>query len=404
VPDIDGGMTRLFLLVMKTTAKQAFDSDNRAEALAISKHALKSMDSAKVTAGLTMLKAVQGVTVSVVKLDADPLMLGTPNGMIDLRLGQAVTPDRAALITKSIGVDYDPNATCPLWMAFIREITKGHQELADYLQTAVGYTLTASNVEQCLFFLYGCGANGKGTFVETITALLGDYAITAPESMFTKDRNQSATNDIARLAGCRMAVAAEVEENAHFAESRIKALTGGDTITARFLHKEFFDFRPSHHFWISGNHKPNVRGADHGIWRRIRLVPFTRIFADHEKDKTMPAKLLAELPGILNWALAGCLRWQREGLTTPACVTAATETYRAEEDMIGHFLEECTAADPSDRVLVSSFYQAFNAWEMRGGIKYPTTIREFNKRLEERGFIKAKSGPARFWKGVRLES
>jgi P4 family phage/plasmid primase-like protien len=400
-PDNDGGMVRLFVLVMRETGKQAFDKLDPDAAKPIAKHALQSLDAHRVAAGLKMLKSVLGVSVSVNDLDADPWLMGTPEGMIDLKSGQPITPDRDKLITKSIGASYDATATCPTWEKFLHTVTDGDAELSQFLQAAIGYTLTGSNREQCLFFLHGTGSNGKGVFSETIKRLIGDYGQTAPESLFTKDRNQSATNDIARLAGCRMAIAAELEEGTHFAESRVKALTGDDTITARFLHKEFFDFQPTHHFWISGNHRPRVTGTDAGIWRRIRLVPFTVTIPEAEKDKDLPNKLAAELPGILNWALEGCLRWQREGLETPACVKQATEEYRAEEDVLGQFLAECTEESTGDRVTMSNLFEAYQAWAIEGGIRQPLSARSLNKKLDERGMHRTSSNGQRYWDGIR---
>lgn len=401
IPDTTGHMVRLFVDVMKATGKQAFDdiSDPR-KAEAMAKFALRSLDQPRVAAGLEMLKSIKGVSVSVNDLDKDPWILGTPDGMIDLTTGSTITPDRGRLITKSIGTECDPTATCPTWKKFINTVTGGDPELEAYLQVAVGYTLTGSNREQCLFFLHGKGSNGKGVFSETLKRLFGDYGQTAPETMFTKDRNQGPSNDIARLAGCRLAIAAELEENVSFAESRIKALTGDDTISARFLFKELFDFRPTHHFWISGNHKPNIRGADMGIWRRIRLLPFTVCIPDDQKDRRLAEKLEGELRGILNWALEGCIRWQSEGLTTPRCVKLATDEYRAEEDVLGQFLDDCTREERDGRVLMASLYQAYQGWTEREGLKYPLTARIFNRKLVERGLQHYKSNGGKFWKGI----
>ena len=290
-PDRDGQMDRLFLQVMENTAQQAVHMSNHDGGEAIVKYALKCRDRHKVTSGLAMLKSVVGVSISATALDADPWVIGTPNGLIDLRQGCAIAPDKSYLVTKSISCDYDPEATCPLWDEFIATVTGGDLELPRYLQVMVGYALTAEVREQCLFFFYGLGENGKGVFTETIKSLLANYAMTAPESLFTNNRNSSATNDIARLVGCRLATASELDEGASFAESRLKSLTGGDTITARFLHREFFDFDPTHKFWISGNHKPYVRGADHGMWRRLRLIPFTVKIPPEKKGS--PSALLA---------------------------------------------------------------------------------------------------------------
>ncbi len=399
-PDTNGGMVRLFISVMQLLGKSAFECGDPDRAKSITKHALNSMDSSKVTAGLQMLKSIIGVSISVNDLDADHWMIGTTDGMIDLRTGKTITPDRSKLITKIIGTGYNASATCPTWEKFLKTVTNGDTELIDFLQCAVGYTLTGSNREQCLFFLHGSGCNGKGVFCETIKKLLSDYGQTAPESLFTIDRNQSATNHIARLAGCRMAIAAELEEGTSFAESRIKGLTGGDTITARFLNKEFFDFTPTHHLWISGNHKPRITGSDDGIWRRIRLIPFIVRITAEEKDLDLADKLAKELPGILNWALDGCLRWQQEGLKTPSCVKKATEGYRAEEDIIGDFLAECTEEKLGEHVLISSLYECYQNWAQKGGIKYPLSARALNKKFDDRGMDRHLSNGGRYWKGI----
>jgi putative DNA primase/helicase len=402
VPDKNGGMTRLYVSVMKLIGTQAFEMTDRSRSETIVKHSFRSMDAAKVQAGLQMLKSILGVSISVNDLDADPWMIGTADGMIDLRAGIPITPDRSKLITKKIGARYDPTATCPTWEKFLHTVTNGDAELIQFLQNSVGYSLTGSTRDQCLFFLHGSGQNGKGVFSETVKRLLGDYGQVAPESMFVMDRNQSATNDIARLAGCRMAIAAELEEGASFAESRIKKLTGGDMITARFLHQEFFDFPPTHHFWISGNHKPTIKGSDLGIWRRIRLIPFTVRIAESEKDPDLAEKLAAEMSGILNWALEGCIGWQRDGLRTPRCVTQATDQYRAEEDVIGQFLTECITEDNDVRVLMSSLYECYQAWAEGEGIKRPMQAKAFNRQLDERGHHRIKSNKGRYWEGITI--
>lgn len=403
-PDTNGEITRRFVAVMRQTAREAIEHPSPDAARALSKFALLSENRAKIDAGLALAKSIEGVSVSVNDLDADPWLVGTPEGVIDLRQGCPITPRREHLITKSIGASFDPLAESPTWERFIATITGGDAELADYLQAALGYTLTGRVTEQCLFFLHGSGQNGKGVFTETAKRLLGDYGQTAPESLFTKDRNAAATNDVARLAGCRMAIAAELDEGAAFAESRIKALTGGDTITARLLYQEFFDFTPTHKFWISGNHKPTVKGTDHGIWRRLRLIPFTVRIPDEEKDPELASKLAAELPGILNWTIAGCLRWQRERLRIPQCVKAATEAYRAEEDIIGQFLDESTERRPEGRAGKTELYKAYQRWAEEGGVNRPLTAKRFNRQIEERGFHSVKSAGIPTWQGIVIAS
>lgn len=401
-PDNTGEVTRRFIEVMRATAKEATDHPSPEAAQILAKFALNACNKARIEAGISLARSIPGISVSVNDLDADPWLVGTPEGVIDLRQGRPITPRREHLITKSIGASYDPQAECPTWERFIATITGGDIELADYLQAALGYTLTGRVTEQCLFFLYGTGQNGKGVYTETAKRLLCDYGQTAPETLFTKDRNPGATNDVARLAGCRMAIAAELDEGAAFAESRIKALTGGDTITARMLYHEFFDFAPSHKFWISGNHKPTVKGTDHGIWRRLRLVPFTVRIPEDQKDPDLASKLAAELPGILNWAIAGCLRWQREGLRVPQCVKAATEAYRAEEDIIGQFLDEATEGRADARTGRTELYRAYQEWAEGEGINHPLTARRFNRQVEERGFRWVKSHGTQVWEGIAI--
>lgn len=400
-PDHDGGMVRLFLAVMEGTARQGLEAGKGGESLV--KYSMRCRDRAKVMSGIEMLKSVQGVTVAAGDLDADPWLLGTPSGMIDLRTGRTIPPNKAALVTKSIACDFDPSANCPIWERVIHTAAGGDAELIRFLQTWTGYTLTGLVKEECLAFFHGTGANAKGTYTEAIRRLLGDYAITAPESLFVVDRNSTATNDIARLAGCRMACAAEVEEGASFAESRLKAITSRDAITARFLHKEFFDFQPTHKLWISGNHKPCVRGVDLGIWRRIRLVPFAVTIPKEERDLDLADKLRGELPGILNWALAGCLLWQREGLQTPQCVAKATSEYQAAEDIIGQFLADCTEDAEDARTLQSSLFESYQEWGVKQGIRKLLSATMLNRKLEERGLQRIKNRGVRSWQNLALK-
>jgi len=403
IPDKDGFMTRLHLAVMGETARQGLAMSARKEGDTLVRHAMRSRDSNKTTSALVMLRSVAGVTVSATELDADPWMLGTPNGLIDLRTGKAIEPDRKALITKSIACDLDTEATCPTWERVISKASDGDAELIQFLQSWTGYTLTGSVREECLAFLHGTGANSKGTVTECIRHLMGDYAMTAPESLFVADRNSSATNDIARLAGCRMACAAELDEGASFAENRLKAITGRDAITARFLHREFFDFLPTHKFWISGNHKPTVRGTDHGIWRRLRLIPFTVTIPKEERDLDLADKLKAEMPGILNWAIKGCLAWQRDGLVTPQRVIQATASYQAQEDIIGQFLEDNLDTDDADeRTLQVDVFNSYQRWTDAQGIKKPLSATLLNRKLEDRGFKKIKSNSKRYWRGISV--
>ena len=207
-----------------------------------------------------------------------------------------------------------------------------------YVQTAVGYSLTGLTSEQCFFVLHGLGDNGKTKLMETIKALMGDYATQTPtETFLVKGRGGQIPNDIAALRGARLVTSVEVDAGRHLSEALIKQVTGEDEVTARFLYKELFTFKPQFKLWLATNHKPVIRGSEHAIWRRIRLIPFTVKIPEAEQDKTLGNKLLSELPGILNWALEGCRLWQAEGLTAPAAVQAATQEYREEMDVLGDF-------------------------------------------------------------------
>lgn len=403
IPDKDGFMTRLHLAVMGETARQGLAMSARKEGDILVRHAMRSRDSNKTTSALLMLRSVAGVTVSATDLDASPWLLGTPNGLIDLRTGKDIDPDQSALVTKSIACDLEPGAMCPTWERVIAMAAEGDAELIQFLQSWTGYTLTGSVREECLAFLHGTGANSKGTVTECIRHLMGDYAMTAPESLFVSDRNSSATNDIARLAGCRMACAAELDEGASFAENRLKAITGRDAITARFLHREFFDFIPTHKLWISGNHKPTVRGTDHGIWRRLRLIPFTVTIPKEKRDLDLADKLRAEMPGILNWAIKGCLAWQRDGLVTPQRVIDATASYQAQEDIIGQFIEDnLDTGNLEERTLQVDVFNSYQRWIEAQGSNKPLSQTMLNKKLESRGFTRIKTNSKRYWGGISV--
>ena len=280
----------------------------------------------------------------------------------------------------------------------------GNERLIAYLQKATGYTLTGDTSEQVLHFLYGLGANGKSTFLETVMAVMGDYAKqTSTETIMVKKMTGGIPNDLAGLKGARLVSAQEVESGRRLAESLVKQLTGGDTISARFLHGEFFDFKPTFKLWISGNSKPLVRGGDHAIWRRIRLIPFTVQIPPGEQDRRLSEKLRGELPGILNWSLAGCLAWQKEGLAPPEEVTAATESYRDEMDIVGQFIGERCLMGPEYHVTAKELYAAFQNWSGLQGEKYPMSQQIFGMRMTERGLNRRRgSGGKWLWDNLGL--
>lgn len=276
----------------------------------------------------------------------------------------------------------------------LNTIFQGDASLIRFVQMATGYSLTAATEEQALFFLYGTGRNGKSTFTETLQTLLGSYAQHAPAALFVADRHgHEPEKEVARLVGSRLVIGSEIEEGAKFAESRVKDLTGQDTLTGRFLYSSPFDFKPTHKLWIFGNHKPDIRGNDLGIWRRMRLIPFTVQIEESKIDKRLPSKLVAELPGILNWAIEGCLAWQKRGFHTPNAVKAATDECRDEEDELGEFIEDRCFVSTMAEIPRWELHSTYLEWAQARGTKVPMKPKAFAKRLRSRvGISERKSG------------
>jgi putative DNA primase/helicase len=354
----------------------------------------------RIEAMITLAKTLAGIPVGINELDQDPYKLNLLNGTVDLKSGQVYPHSREDLITKICPVEYNQHATAPTWNRFLNDIFAGDQELIEYVQKAIGYALTGDTREQAMFFLYGGGANGKSTFLNTIKDMVGDYGQQAPTSLLMAKQNEGVPNDVARLPGARFVTTIETEDGKRMAESLVKQLTGGDTITARFLRQEFFEFKPVAKIFLCSNHKPLIRGTDYAIWRRIHLIPFEVQFPKEKRDETLPEKLRGEMAGILRWALEGCQKWQREGLTPPEKVVKATDEYKAEMDALGQFITDCCTIAEGAKVQVRRLYQAYTEWCEETG-EYPMNNRMFGKRLKERGFTQAKStGGYMYWFGI----
>lgn len=349
---------------------------------------LNSIDRAK-----AMLPILQS------ELNKDNFKFNCANGVIDLKTGNLLPHDRNFLITNYSDIEYDQEADCPTWKAFLQSIMKDENgnvkdELIDFLQKAIGYTLTGDTREQVVFFLWGNGRNGKSTLINIVKEILGDYGKQTNADTFTsKTFESSINNDIARLNDARFVSAVESEDGQRLSESLIKQLTGGEPITARFLRKEFFEFLPRFKIFFTTNHKPIVRGNDEGIWRRIKLIPFTVTIPQEEVDTELPDKLRKELPGILNWAVQGCLKWQSEGLGEPDEVKQATQGYKNEMDILGQFITDHCVIRVGARCSVKDLYEHYKDWCKETG-EYELSQRKFNRRIEERGFLKKRSGKA----------
>jgi putative DNA primase/helicase len=343
-----------------------------------------------------------GIPVTAQALDRDPWAFNVLNGTLDLRTGVLHPHDRADLITKLAPVTFDPSATCPTFDAFLRRILSDDAETLAFIQRAVGYSLTGLVTEQVLFLLYGTGANGKTRFLESQRLLLGGYSAQADFSSFTERRGEGPRNDLARLHGARLVLSSEANEGRHLDEAVVKQLTGGDTIAARFLYGEHFEFRPQFKLWLAANHRPNVRSVGEAMWRRIRLIPFQVTIPESERDPQLGEKLAAELPGILNWAVDGCLAWQRGGLGGAPAVRAATDEYRQEMDELAGFLADRCSLNPLAKTPASELYTAYRAWCGGAGERVQSQ-RWFGLRLGERpGLAKRKTARAVVWHGVGL--
>jgi putative DNA primase/helicase len=358
-------------------------------------------------AALFLAQSEPGIAVVPSEMDADAFLLNCKNGVVNLKTGELREHNRADLITRLAPVAYDATARSELWDRFLEESTGGDQELVEFLQRAAGYSLTGSVTEEVLFFVHGPGASGKSTYLESMKASLGDYAKVADfESFITRHDSGTVRNDIAELAGRRFVVSIEVEQGKRLAEGLVKMLTGGDTVRARFLYQEAFDFVPQFKLWLAANHAPRVRDNDTAMWRRILRVPFECIVPKSRRDPTLKARLRDPVmsgPAILAWAVEGCLRWQQEGLRVPEIVEQATEQYRLDMDPLRQFFEDCCTFGPEVRCANAALRTAYEAWAKAVGESRLLDSREFGDRLLERGCMRTRMhGGIRAWQGIAL--
>jgi putative DNA primase/helicase len=346
------------------------------------------------------------LTVPQHKFDGDPFALNCANGILNLRTGALEPPDREKYCRKLAPVNYDPEAPTPkYWLEFLNKIFDGDTDLITFIQQALGYSLTGDVGSQCLFFLHGTGANGKSTFIETVADLMGDYhyKTSAELLMATKNpgRGGDASPDVASLQACRMVTASELDSGRRFSESKIKDLTGGDTIKARRLFCPEFNFRPTHKLWIFGNNKPTIRDTDTGIWRRIRLIPFNVTIPEAERQQHFREQyLVPELPGILKWAAQGCQDWLQAGhLTTPDSVLAATTGFKDEMDLLAAFImEKCKCAEYYS-CRAGSLYDAYKKWAETSGENVLSGT-YFGRELGKRGYNKKHTASGTFYYGI----
>ena len=333
----------------------------------------------------------KGINVQIGVFDQDQWLFNVDNGTLDLRTNEFRPHAQADMITNISRVTYDPKADCPLWMEFLETVLAGDQELIAFVQRAAGYSLTGSTAAHCLFMLYGTGRNGKSTFLEVMQHILDTYGMSTSMEIFLAKNQEGIPNDLAALCNARFVTGVETEDGRRLAEAKVKQITGGDTISARFLHHEFFNFMPQFKIWIGTNHRPGIRGTDEGIWRRIRLIPFTVYIPDGKVDEKLVGKLKSESSGILNWMLAGLEEYKLGGLMEPEAVLIATSEYRKSEDWLARFLDAETipATGPQHRTQARDVYNRYKTWA-DDAKEYKQSERKFNDAMEARNVESSK--------------
>jgi len=358
----------------------------------------------RIRSAVTLARCQPWIGMTSDKFDADRYLLGTPNGVVDLRTGQLTAPRPEAYITKSTAVAPNFRQSTPLWDAFMDQVTGRDHGVKRLLQQVFGYSLTGDTREQKLAFVYGPGRNGKGVFIRQMAGILGAYAHRAQPETFTKGLNRHPT-EIASMVGKRLVFCSETESGAPWAEARIKDITGGDTLTARFMRQDEFEFRPEFKLVISGNYAPQIEHADEAMRNRFFVVPFDQVFAGEKADHKLDEKLQTEWPGILAWAIAGCLDWQRHGLLIPEKVRIATDQYFKDQDVFKQWLETETVAggELSDRN--TRLFQSWTAFAKENG-ELPGNAKQFAERLRRSGFsgptvTRLNGEPCRVFRGLK---
>ena len=334
------------------------------------------------------------------KWDSNPFLLGTPEGTVDLRTGNFRPSVPNEGITKITSVAPDAAVDCPTWKSFLKDATDDNKEFIEFLARMVGYCLTGDIREHALFYIYGPGGNGKSVFLNTVAGILGDNAKVSAMETFTARRFGEHPTELAMLRGARLVHASETEQGRAWAESRIKAITGGDPIAARFMRQDFFEFTPQFKLVIIGNHKPGLQSVDDAARRRFYIIPF--VHKPTRPDKELEHKLRDEWPGILRWAIEGCLSWQKLGLARPDIVAAATEEYFNDQDLFGQWLEENCDLGLKHQTEVATLYESWEVYATKAG-EDAGTIKSFGGAMEKHDLLRARTKNARVIKGVRLK-
>lgn len=399
--DAEGEVTRLAKQVVDQLlfdARQISDPETLKRRIAF---ANRSQGVARIGAMIELAKTEPAVPISFNKFDRQPHLLNVANGLIDLRTGELSEHDQDAFITNFLDLEYDPAAECPTFEKFIGDVLSNDKELIEFVHRAIGYAATGETREQCFFILHGEGANGKSTFLNVIRSILGDYAKHTPTDTLVS-KTGGASNDLARLAGARLVTASEANADQRMADALVKQITGDEPITARLLYREFVTFHPTFKLFLATNQLPQVSGNDPAMWRRIRTIPFERVFQPEEQDHGLAEKLADERNGILSWIVRGATKWYRYGLTKPDAVVKANDDYRTEMDSVGHFISEQCKVEPEAQISASALYNSYRRFSNDNG-QTPVSQTMFGRTLTSRGFNSVKRG-GMFRVGLTLQT
>ncbi len=398
--DTAGQMDQLAKDTVRSIPQEAVGLEGEAYTRRL-KFAASSESSGKRAAMIELARSEPGIPVLADALDANPWLLNVANGTLDLLTGNLRPHDRADLITRCLRTPYDRAAACPTFLGFLDRVFAGNTELVSYVQRMIGYALTGSIREQAIFIAYGNGSNGKSTLLGAIANLLEEYATEADTDSFLERQGDRIREDVAALDGARFVSASETADGKRLSEAFVKKATGGEKLRARRLFENGYTFLPTCKVWLSTNHRPQIGGTDLAIWRRIRLIPFMVTIPDNERDRDLPAKLEAELPGILAWAVEGCRQWLAQGEQPPPAVLQATEQYRRDMDALANWIEDRCELRPGVRSPAKELYADYVTYCDRSG-EDPLKQRTFGTRLTERGCGETRTGAARFRTGIRL--
>lgn len=403
-PMANGTERKLIELVFIHIDQEIADCTNAKYKKMLQEHKKALGSKGRIDAVIELTKGL--ISVRSDRFDRNPWLLNVGNGTIELKSGDLRPAEAQDYITKSCTVDFNLEAKAPRWEQFLQEVFEGRQDVINYVHKAAGYSLTGVNTEHVLFVMWGDGENGKSTFLEALRHVLSDYAASVASKTLMESRNQgggSASGDVARLKGIRFATTTEAGEGNKFDEEKIKLLTSSDTITARFLYQDEFEFKPEFKLWIACNHRPYIRGIDRGIWRRIRLIPFTAFFPAEKREVGLQGHLEAESEGILAWLVRGCSLWQSEGLNPPAEVVSATEEYKADMDALGGFLNSRCLVGARYKANPAQLYVEYKAWATEAG-EFPVSQSRLILKLVPRGIHQEKTRMGVQLVGVGLRS